>query len=67
MEIFVILSIDEVAWRQNLNLLQEIIITRIVGYLRAPLARSGYPGQDASLYNNPMVMICITVNALTLL
>ena len=31
------------------------------------LARSGYPGQDASFYNNPMVMICATVNALTLL
>ena len=31
------------------------------------LARSGYPGQDASFYNNPMVMICVTVNALTLL
>ena len=31
------------------------------------LARSGYPGQDASLYNNPMIMICATVNALTLL
>ena len=31
------------------------------------LARSGYPGQDASFYNNPMVIICSTVNALTLL
>ena len=34
------------------------------------LARSGYPGQDASFYDNPMVMIvmiCATVNALTLL
>ena len=31
------------------------------------LARSGYPGQDASFCNNPMVMICTTVNALTLL
>ena len=31
------------------------------------LARSGYSGQDASFYNNPMVMICATVNALTLL
>ena len=28
------------------------------------LARSGYRGQDASFYNNPMVMICATVNAL---
>ena len=28
------------------------------------LARSGYPGQDAFFYNNPMVMICATVNAL---
>ena len=28
------------------------------------LARSGYPGQDASFYNNPMVIICATVNAL---
>ena len=31
------------------------------------LACSGYPGQDASFYNNPMVMICAIVNALTLL
>ena len=31
------------------------------------LARSGYPGQDASFYNNQMVMICATVNAPTLL
>ena len=31
------------------------------------LARSGYTGQDASFYNNQMVMICATVNALTLL
>ena len=31
------------------------------------LARSGYPGQDASFYNNPMIMICETVNAFTLL
>ena len=31
------------------------------------LARSGYLGQDASFYNNPIVMICATVNALTLL
>ena len=30
------------------------------------LARSGYPGQDASFYNNPMVIICATVNAPTL-
>ena len=25
------------------------------------LARSGYPRQDASFYNNPLVMICATV------
>ena len=31
------------------------------------LARSGYPGQDASFFNNPVVMICATVNALNLL
>ena len=31
------------------------------------LARSGYPRQDASCYNNPMVMIYATVNAVTLL
>ena len=31
------------------------------------LARSGDPGKDASFYNNPMVMTCATVNALTLL
>ena len=31
------------------------------------LARSGYPGEDASFYDNPMVMIFTTVNALTLL
>ena len=31
------------------------------------LARSGYPGQNASLYNNAMVMLCAIVNALTLL
>ena len=31
------------------------------------LARSGYPGQDASFYNNQMGMICSTENALTLL
>ena len=31
------------------------------------LARSGYPGQYASFYNNPIVMICATVTAFTLL
>ena len=31
------------------------------------LARSGYLGQDASFSNNPIVMICATVNTLTLL
>ena len=30
------------------------------------LARSGYPGQEASFYNIPMVMICAPVNALLL-
>ena len=34
------------------------------GPYRPLLARSGYPGQDASFYDNPMVMICATVNAL---
>ena len=42
--------------RDNVN------TTRFVGALRPLLARSGYPGQDASFYNNPMVMICATVN-----
>ena len=31
------------------------------------LARSGYPRRDASFYNNPMIMICATVNTFTLL
>ena len=31
------------------------------------LARSGYPGQHASFYNNPIVMIDASVNALTVL
>ena len=46
-----------------------IIVTRFVGALRPLLARSGYPGQDASLYNNPIIMICASyysaVNNLT--
>ena len=31
------------------------------------LARSDHSGEDASFWNNPMVMICTSVNALTLL
>ena len=34
------------------------------GPYRPLLARSGYPGQDASFYNNPMVMICATLTLL---
>ena len=30
------------------------------------LARSGYPGHDATFYNNPMIMISATENALSL-
>ena len=48
-------------------LLPGITLTRFVGPYGPLLARSSYPGQDASCYNNPMVMICATVNALALL
>ena len=42
----------------------QLALSRPYGPL---LARSGYPGQNASSCNNLMVMICATVNALTLL
>ena len=52
-----------------LNRASTVILTRFVGALRAPPRSSGYPGQDASLYNNPIIMICASsysaVNNLT--
>ena len=48
----------------NFSFLKE---TRFVGPYGPLLARSGYPGQVASFYNNQMVMISATVNAPTLL
>ena len=40
--------------------------TGFVGALWPLLARSGYSEQNAFFFNNPMVTICVTGNALTL-